>query len=405
MSGRIATVCGIEPRSAGGATRTHGFSRTHPGSLALDTSSPLDSKVENEGGTEFSRSRGGHHDVPESEPWKPDRSSGGDRHRRDGGWSGRGSSWPAVRRRGASPLSNTRSSRGASPLLSTSTRERTSSRSCSRAAGDSSWEWTSSTPRLATSSTSRATCGTPSGMLRTSRLVCWRSSLPPLRAAVRRAFRPAADGPGQPRGRCGFGTEVRRREPSRGDRAGRRPAWTDRTVAVSPAVNQLVGLRTRSSVRQPRRLGVASAIRVGRNWVERQALGPSVRSSGAPGQHLRAAFGIRRGLWLQVSSVEPLLKDNPWFSRPQVVIHDRHALLVWFSDEREAKAPMECDRPGVDGRGQSLELRAPPRSSASFDLLIEPPTDPAALVVPPNRDQMDVAGWAPSATRRRTGTR
>ena len=58
MSGRIATVCGIEPRSAGGATRTHGFSRTHPGSLALDTSSPLDSKVENEGGKEFSRSRG-----------------------------------------------------------------------------------------------------------------------------------------------------------------------------------------------------------------------------------------------------------------------------------------------------------------------------------------------------------
>jgi len=88
-----------------------------------------------------------------------------------------------------------------------------------------------------------------------------------------------------------------------------------------------------------------------------------------------------------------LLKDDPRLSRPQVVVHDRHAYLVRFPEEREAKASMECDRPGVDGRGQSLELRAPPRSSASFKLLIQPPTDPLALGVPPNRDQMDIAGW------------
>jgi hypothetical protein len=84
------------------------------------------------------------------------------------GSSGHGSLCPAVPLRGSSRWSSTRLFRAASRFPSTFTGARTSYRSCSRAAGDSSWDRTSSTQSQATWSTSRATCGTRSGTPRTT---------------------------------------------------------------------------------------------------------------------------------------------------------------------------------------------------------------------------------------------
>jgi len=66
-------------------------------------------------------------------------------------------------------------------------------------------------------------------------------------------------------------------------------------------------------------------------------------------------------------------------------------LIVRLPEKGEAKAPMELDRAGVDGRCDRLQGDTSALPSEPLDVLVQEPADPATLMATAHADKMDVS--------------